>query len=194
MKTSKPITRVERMSVEHKFRDALSYIPVHNHLIRAYHSADMYTYTPPYDLMWRVSGVCVPESVHNAIDAQSVAADIRQCVALARAAIESVHSELDQEVEHCVYHSPDYPYLNLHASVSVTRHTAPGYASGWSYTYNPYLLAVATLDEYEQFIDTIMDHRMRPFRQLSRICQKAKILESNTALVAGVMWRCLGIY
>ena len=169
------------------FRDAFSYLPLHNYLNGAYHAANMYWCAPPYGLMWRIPAFFVPNSVLLLVDVEPVVDDIREKLRATRELIEEMKPSLDHEVERLV-HSAGRPYDNLPADMVVEdQSTAEGYGSAWSYTFNPYRLAIAMLDEYEHFITAAMKSRKTPFTQASRICQKAKALGGRVNLVTGAM-------
>lgn len=171
------------------FQNALSHVPIHNYLVRAYHDAGMSHLVPPDKLWWHIPASAVPAKVRKLVRADLVISDAKQRIDRARQAIEKLRPHLDRERTITISHSPDRPYARLHASIVVAHRVQPGYAPIWSYRFNPYILAVALLDEYERFIDKEAGSRRAPFTKLSRICQKAKELKNNADLISIAAWR-----
>ena len=167
-----------------EFREALSYIPLHNHLNNAYHAADMYGYAPPTHMMWKIPATLVPAKVRQHIDADRVVANLRKDLARARQLLEQDRRRLDAQANRLIHHSPDHPYANLHRSIVLVRNTPKGYAPGWCYLFNPYRLGIALLDEYEQLIDKVVRSRRAPFTQVSQLCEHAKKIEQSAKFVA----------
>jgi len=169
-------------------RGAFSYLPFYNLLNNAYHDADMYWCAPPYGLRWQIPAILAPNRVLLLVDADSLVDDIREKLRAARVLVEQMKPTLDREIERPVYHSPDRPYDNLPANLVVVDQSAvEGYGSARIYTFNAYRLAIATLDEYEHFIEEVMKSHKVPFTQVSLICQKAKLLDNRVGLVVQAM-------
>ena len=167
------------------FSNALSYLPLHNHLVRAYREAGI---PSPSQFKWRIPARLVPTKVHEHIKPEWVIPGIKQQIKDARIALDGMQPSLDREEIITVHFTPDRsrPDRDLHPSIKVIRQDVPtGYSAGWVYTYNPYALGRALLAEYEAFIDQTMSHpRWTPFIKLARIIQKAKKLSKSGDLVA----------
>ncbi|MFZ1301457.1 MAG: hypothetical protein WAQ27_02670 [Candidatus Microsaccharimonas sp.] len=168
--------------VEHGFGDALSYIPIHNHLNGAYHRADIYWMAPPHDLMWRIPSLVVPAKVRDLIDADTISSEALHRIARTQQIIADERSALDRDIARLIHHTPDRPN-RVHDSVVLTHQVREGYAPAWRYEFNPYQLAMTLLDGFEQFINTTMQRRIAPFTQLSRICMEAKRIRDSAELV-----------
>jgi len=176
-------------AVERAFSDAMSYAPIHNHIVQAYHQAGKLSELPARRYMWHLHPMFVPDEVRDTIDAQPVLADVKAKLTLARTAIESIRKGLDREIVTTVANSPDYPYRNLHPSVKVIRFVPENAAPAWSYTFNPYQLAMIILDDYEFFIDRIARPRPLQFSKLSYTHEEARRQKNNTHLVENELYR-----
>lgn len=172
------------------FSNALSYLPLHNHLNRAYHEAGAYASIPPAILQWRVPSRLVPKAIHKHIKPAWVVPDILRQIKDARKVVEELRSSLDREQTTCIHHLPDRPHRKLHRSIEVARQEVPaGFTPGWAYTFNPYELGLALLDEYEAFIVRTMEHPgWTPFTKLARINQEAKRIQASGDLVSSKLW------
>lgn len=166
----------------------MSNMAIHNRLNGAYHEVDMHRFAPSWSLMWRIPAFLVPSKVRNVVKDGDLIADILNRTERAREAIESVRGLLDVDKVHVVNTNDRRPYPHLHRSVKAVYEHKPGWSPTWTYSFNPYRVAMDTLDTYEQFVRNVWHAKVEPFGRLSRIHRMAKKLESNVRLVEGQTW------
>lgn len=165
------------------FSDAISGIPTHNYLNNAYHEANLYSRCPPYDLHWQVAASSAPLKVRRLLRVDGIISVLKASITKARKTIEESKPYLDVEVSRRIHYSPDGPHPWMHPSIKVERHEKEGYAPGWDYTFNGHSLALALLDDYEKFIDTVARSRRAPFTRIACIHRMAESYRDSVELV-----------
>ena len=173
----------QRLQRADAFTSALSEMDIHNHLNRAYHSADMYQVAPPYELMWWIPAIFVPARVRSFVNTDKVIADIRAKLVIAREIVDEDRDRLDVVTKRRIHHIPDRPYRHLHSSVYVEYRIVEGYAPSWEYSFNSYALAVELILDYEAFLNEVAKSKRSSFTKVSRIWRKAHAHRHSADLV-----------
>ncbi len=179
--------RVNRQQNVNALRGAFSPLPVYNHLHNAFYDAGVSWLIPPRSLRWRVPAFLVPPRVHRFVRPYLVVPGLVSSLTAAHAVVKQQRLLLDREIQRDAHPSRGRPYDHLPADLVVVDQETIDGSLDRCYVYNPYTLAMATMDQYARFIIKVLKSNKMPFDQLSLICQKAKSLSGRVEMIVSAM-------
>lgn len=162
---------------------------IHNHLIRAYHGANMYWAAPQRAAQWRIPSIFVPAQVHSFLDADDLIEQLSTRIDRAKGVLEENRTGLDQPCTRIINHlngrtGKSRPYSKLHAGIRVTENGRPVHPIAWKYDFNAYEVGSSMLGQFRMFVEVTATRRYTDFGKLSRIHQRAEQYRNSAALVA----------
>lgn len=186
-------TSVAAMNNASQFRAAFSPIEIHNHLNNAYHSAGKYTHIPPEQLCWRMPAIFVPRKVRKNVSAEVIAESIVRRLEAARQLVDANRHILNHPRSTVISHGDgltgeSWPHEDLFVGISVAPEGRPEYLCARRYSFNPYEVACAMIDDFLGYIRSVMKSRVSGFTKLSQLHQKAKSY-ANSVYLVGTMFQ-----
>ena len=178
--------RVAHVQGVRVFRGAFSTLPPYNAVNNAYRDAGMSWLVPPRSLMLLIPACLVPKKVRRRVEIDPVVCDIWKNLRDAKALIERERFSLDRWVERPI-HSGSRSYDNLPADLVFSHKTMIGGNTAVSYSFNPYLLALAMIKEFELYIGDVAMSERPSVTQLALIFKKARSFETWVNMVVGAM-------
>lgn len=188
------------------FKGIFSTIFPHNHVAEAYRDTgniERFISRGSFSNVWDIRPRQVPRAAVKLLKPELVRDHYLNAIRAFRTKLEEARSVLDCETWVVAQNLEHKPYAGLHDSVAMEECAADyvyegnaivrreGKGKGWKYTFNPYVLAMEIIDEFERAIISLYDLERTKIEKITAMTKVAYDLEegANFRLAEGSMRR-----